>query len=140
MARTSSTIHVDAPLDRVMDVIRDLENYPNWTSGISAVEILETDSSKQPTLARFKISGGPISDLVELEYAWHSDSVEWHLKKGSTVTELNGSYKVVADETGCQVTYELVADVSISLPSFIKTAAEKTIVTSALQGLKDYVK
>lgn len=123
-----------------MEVIQDLKNYPAWTSGISAVEILQTDSNNLPIKAKFQISGGPISDLVELEYVWQPDQVQWHLIKGNTVTALNGAYKVKAEESGCTVTYELTADVSIALPGFLKSAGEKTIITSALEGLKDYLK
>lgn len=139
MALTSSSVHIAAPVERVMGAIRDLSNYPKWTDGISDVEILELDDKNLPMRASFTISGGPISDKVELAYAWGSDFAKWHLLKGKTITALEGTYRIREDEFGCVVTYELSAEISISLPSFIKAAGEKTIVTTALQGLKDYL-
>ena len=123
-----------------MGIIRDVENYPKWTSGISNIQVLERDSSGQPLRTIFQLDGGPISDRVELSYVWHAESVEWHLISGKTITALDGEYRVMQSGTGCEVTYELSAEVNIPIPSFIKSVGEKTIVTSALQGLKDLAK
>ena len=140
MARTSSTIHINAPLERVMGIIRDVENYPKWTSGISDVKICETDSQGRPVRTTFQMSGGPISDLVELGYTWNSDSVEWHLISANAITALDGAYRLSQVGDGCDVTYELSAEVNLPLPSFFLSAGEKTIVTSALEGLKEFAK
>jgi len=121
-----------------MEIIRDVENYPKWTSGISEVEVLERDTQERPIKTRFSLSGGPISDRVELQYQWQANFVEWKLTSGTSITELDGSYRVVENGSGCDVTYELSAEVNLPLPSFIKSAGEKTIITSALQGLKDF--
>ncbi len=138
MARTSSSILIDAPIEKIMGIIGDVENYPKWTSGITDVQILEQDDLGRPIRTKFKISGGPISDLVELSYNWSADQVDWHLISGSSITSLNGTYKVKELAGQSEVTYELDAEISVPLPSFIKSAGEKTIVTTALQGLKDY--
>jgi uncharacterized membrane protein len=140
MARTSSTTHIDAPLDRVMGIIRDVENYPKWTSGISDVKVCETDSQGRPVRTTFQIAGGTISDLVELGYKWDSDSVEWHLINANAITALDGAYRLSPVGDGCDVTYELSVEVNLPLPSFILSAGEKTIVTSALEGLKEFAK
>lgn len=140
MARTSSTIHIEASAEKVMGIIRDVENYPKWTSGISNIAIMEKDADGLPSRTTFQLDGGPISDQVELAYVWHSDSVEWHLVSGKTITALEGAYRIVESENGCDVTYELSAEVNLPIPSFIKSAGEKTIITSALQGLKDFAK
>ncbi len=123
-----------------MGIIRDVENYPKWTSGISDIEIIEQDDAGKPLKTIFSLEGGPISDRIELAYEWQPNSVNWHLVKGSSITKLDGSYTVTEQESGCDVTYELSAEINIPLPSFIKSAGEKTIVNSALQGLKDFAK
>ncbi|NWJ69702.1 SRPBCC family protein, partial [Pseudonocardia sp. ICBG1122] len=38
---TSSSIHIDAPPERVMAVIADFASYPEWTDQITSVEILD---------------------------------------------------------------------------------------------------
>ncbi|MEN9693099.1 MAG: hypothetical protein RLZZ330_743 [Actinomycetota bacterium] len=128
------------PAQEVMAIIRDVENYPKWTSGLSNVSILERNTEGLPLKVSFKIEGGPISDEVELDYKWQDLRVDWVLAKGNVITELNGSYEVKPNDSGCEVTYELAAEISLPLPGFIKTAGEKTIVTAALQGLKDFAK
>lgn len=140
VASTQSSISIEKPALDVMAVIRDVENYPKWTSGISNVSILELNDQGMPRKVSFKIEGGPISDQVELEYNWQELRVEWSLVKGNVITALNGSYEVKSNDVGCEVTYELAAEVALPLPSFIKAAGEKTIITTALQGLKDFVK
>jgi ribosome-associated toxin RatA of RatAB toxin-antitoxin module len=138
MARTSSSIHIDAPAHKVMGIIRDVENYPKWTAGITEVQVLERDLENRPVRAKFSLNGGPISDRVELQYTWQQNLVEWKLVSGNSITALDGSYRVVETENGCDVTYELSAEVGLAIPSFIKSAGEKTIISKALQGLKDF--
>lgn len=140
MASTSSTIHIEASAEKLMGILQDVENYPKWTSGISNITITDKDADGLPSRAKFQLDGGPISDQVELAYVWHSDSVEWHLVSGKTITSLDGAYRIISSESGCEVTYELSAEVNLPIPSFIKSAGEKTIITSALQGLKDFAK
>ncbi len=138
MARTSSSIFIAAPSERVMEIIGDVESYPKWTAGVTDVEVLERDLQNRPIKARFSLNGGPISDRVELEYTWKPFFVEWHLISASSITALDGSYRVVENGSGCEVTYELSAEVNLPIPSFIKSAGEKTIITSALSGLKEF--
>lgn len=123
-----------------MAIIRDVENYPKWTSGLSDVKVLERSQEGLPLRVSFKLDGGPISDQVELQYKWQDFKVEWNLVKGNSITALDGSYSVTPKESGSDVVYELGAEINIPLPSFIKSAGEKTIITSALQGLKDFAK
>ncbi len=138
MARTSSSIHIPASAERVMSIIGDLENYPKWTSGITEVQVLERDSENRPIRVKFSLNGGPISDRVELKYVWQNNFVEWNLVSGNSIKALDGSYRVVESSNGCEVTYELSAEVDLPIPSFIKSSGEKTIITTALQGLKDF--
>ena len=135
---TRGSVLIAAPADRVATVIADLPSYPQWTDGMSNIQVLESRDG-QPVRASFSVSGGPISDTVELAYSWTSSSLTWTLLKGSTITAMNGSYSWQSVDGGTEVTYELEIGLSIGLPGFIKRTAEKTIVSTALQGLKKRV-
>ena len=60
---TTGTIAINASVDSVKAVLADIELYPLWTSGMSDIEILETDGVR-PLRARFSVSGGPIQDRI----------------------------------------------------------------------------
>ena len=55
------------------------------------------------------------------------------------MTGMTGRYAWEAVGAGTNVIYELEISLAMSLPGFIKRAAEKTIVTTALEGLKKRV-
>ena len=132
---TSGAIEINAPVDVVVNVLADLASYPDWTEGMYDVEVLE-DADGRPTRARFSVSGGPIRDTVDIAYAWDPNRVSWTLLKGNTITTMNGCYSWQAAGATTRVTYDLEIALSMTVPSFLKRAAEKTIVTTALQGLK----
>lgn len=120
-------------------MIADVVAYPEWTDGMSDVVVDVTNSDNSVAQATFSIQGGPISDRVTLAYAWSSDSVSWHLIHGSSLKALDGTYTWQEVDGGTMVSYSLAVDLSMSLPGIIKRAAEKQIISMALQGLKKRV-
>ena len=136
---TTSQIVIDASPEQVLAVISSLEEYPSWTEGMKNVTINARDARGRALEATFVVASGPINDAVTLAYTWHESSLAWHLVSGSTLTKLDGSYawQQVGDHT--EVTYQLSVDLSIGLPGIFRRAAEKQIVSTALQGLKKKV-
>ena len=63
--RTESTIVIDATSNAILEVIADLAAYPQWSEGITSVEVLETEKNR-PTLARFVLDAGIIKDTPDL--------------------------------------------------------------------------
>lgn len=135
---TQGSIVISADAARVASVLADVRAYPAWTEGMSDIRVLD-EADGLPTRAAFRVAGGPISDIVELSYQWSEGRVAWTLLKGNTITAMDGSYSWTPSAGGTEVTYTLAIELSMSLPGFIKRAAEKTIVTTALQGLKKRV-
>jgi hypothetical protein len=72
-----------------------------------------------------------------LAYQWDSDTaVRWTLAEpGSMVTEMTGAYLLADDGTGTKVSYELAVGTRVPL-GLLKRRAEKTIIDTALRGLK----
>ena len=86
--QTQSSISIDATPERIMQVIADLEAYPQWSDGITSVTILSKfEDDDRPADARFTLASGPIKDTYELEYDWTGNSkVTWTLTKAEMLT------------------------------------------------------
>ena len=140
--KTESSIVIDASPADVMAVIADLQAYPQWSDGITSVEILSKyEDDDRPADARFKVDSGMIKDTYELEYDWQGNaSVSWTLTKGDMLTAMEGSYSLTENADGdTTVRYLLAVDVKMPMIGMLKRKAEKVIVDTALKGLKKRV-
>lgn len=140
--QTESSIVINAAPASVMAVIADLPAYPQWSDGITAVEVLSKyEDDGRPADARFHLESGPIKDVYELEYDWTGDTkVTWKLTKGDMLTAMDGEYALADNGDGSTtVHYRLAVDVKIPMIGMIKRKAEKVIVDTALKGLKKRV-
>ena len=139
--QTESSIVIDASPRTVMEVIADLGAYPDWSDGITSVEVLSTGSDGRPTQARFHLASGPIKDTYELDYTWQGDAfVHWILTKGDMLTMMDGSYTLIDNgDESTTVEYRLAVDVKIPMIGMLKRKAEKVIVDTALKGLRKRV-
>ena len=139
---TESSIVIDASPNKIMAVIADVAVYPQWSDGITAVEVLtKFEDDGRPADARFHLESGPIKDVYELEYDWTGESrVTWTLTKGDMLTAMDGEYSLADNGDGTTtVHYRLAVDVKIPMIGMIKRKAEKVIVDTALKGLKKRV-
>jgi ribosome-associated toxin RatA of RatAB toxin-antitoxin module len=140
--QTESSIVIAAAPAKIMDVIADLEAYPQWSDGINEVKVLSVfEDDNRPADAHFSLVSGAIKDDYELEYDWDGDhKVSWTLTKGDMLTAMDGVYELVDNGDGTTtVNYRLSVDVKIPMIGMIKRKAEKVIVDTALKGLKKRV-
>jgi carbon monoxide dehydrogenase subunit G len=136
--RTSSSITVAAAPAAVMRVIADFGAYPDWASGVRSAEILAAADSGRADRVRFRLDAGPIKDSYVLAYEWDGDAaVRWQLAEaGSMVTDMSGAYLLAAEGTGTRVSYELSVGTRVPMLGLLRRRAEKTIIDTALKGLK----
>ncbi len=140
--QTESSIIIAATPAAIMAVIADLPAYPEWSDGITSVQVLSRfEDDDRPADARFQLTSGAIKDTYELEYDWEGDtSVSWTLTKGEMLTAMDGVYALSDNGDGtATVNYRLAVDVKIPMIGMIKRKAEKVIVDTALKGLKKRV-
>ncbi len=143
----SESITINATPEEVMAVIADLEDYPNWSEGFTAVEIITTHDDGATKDAAFSISTPVGKDTYEISYIWTgNDAVSWSLNsddsgkpKSGMMKKLIGSYTLQAEGDGTKVIYELEIDPKIPMMGFMKKKAAATIVDQALNGLKKRV-
>lgn len=140
--RTKMSIVIDAPADKIMDVIADLPAYPNWVGAAKTVEVLQSGPGGRARRARFVLDAGMVRDTYELVYDWAPDgkSVRWHLEKGELQAAQDGSYRLVDLGGGhTEVVYELTVDLKIPMIGMFKRKAERVITDTALKELKKRV-
>lgn len=136
----SSTISIAAPPEQVLAVIADLEAYPEWTTAIQSAEIVDSHADGRPRQAKFVMDAGVLKDEYVLEYDWNASGVSWHLVGKSAVQRSQvGSYALVPQGDGTEVTYQLAVDISMPMLGMFKRKAEKMIMDSALKDLKKRV-
>ena len=123
-----------------MAVIADFAAYPEWATGVRAAEILEQLDDGRASRVRFTLDAGPIRDRYVLRYQWDGDAqVRWDLdsaEPGAIISELSGGYLLADRGVGTDVIYDLTIGVRIPMIGMLKRKAEKTIIDTALKGLK----
>jgi hypothetical protein len=120
-----------------MGVIADFAAYPDWATGVRSAEVVEQGADARPRRVRFALDAGLIKDSYVLVYDWDGDrAVRWELvEPGTMVTEMSGAYMLADDGPGTKVSYELAVGTRVPL-GLLKRRAEKTIIETALKGLK----
>ena len=137
--RTTASITVAAPRADVMAVIADFASYPEWASAVRSAEVIGRGGGGRASQVRFALDAGVIRDSYVLSYDWDgNDGVRWDLSEpGSVITALSGGYLLADADAGTKVTYDLAVDVRVPMPGMLKRRAEKTIIETALKGLRD---
>lgn len=141
---TKSSVTINSAPAEVLDVIADFDGYPEWTGQIKQAEVLTEDEQGWPDRVRMTLDAGVIKDTYELAYTWDvtedgTGVVSWKLVESSILKALDGVYRLSGGGDRTEVVYELSVDLSIPVIGMIRRKAEKTIVETALKGLKKRV-
>lgn len=138
---STSTITIDAPIDAVRAILFDLAAYPTWSTAIKSAEVKATDDQGRATSVKVSIDAGMMKDRVLLNYDWSAapDRLEFSLDEADLLTAMNGAYITKAiDADTTSVSYELGVEVSMPIPSMMRTKAEKATIDQALAQLKEH--
>jgi len=132
---------IEAPRSAVMAVIADFSAYPQWANGVRSAEVIPAGQDGRAEQVRFTIDAGVIKDSYTLGYTWQGDEqVRWDLiERGSAISEMSGAYRLDESGTATIVTYELAVGLAIPMIGMLKRRAEKTIIDTALKGLRSRV-
>lgn len=124
-----------------MAVIADFAAYPQWASGVRSAEVTEPGEPGRARQVRFQLDAGMFRDSYVLRYRWDGDrGVRWDLAEpGSVISELTGEYRLSDADGVTEVTYELSVDIRIPMLGVLKRKAEKTIIDTALRGLRERI-
>lgn len=138
--KASDTIVVNATPEQIMEVILDLEAYPEWSTEIKSVEVLSRDDEGRPVEAHFDADVRVAQIDYTLRYEHGTpDAVSWTLSQGDVLKQLDGAYVLAAQGDATLVDYTLTADIAMPVPGFLKKRATRTILDTGLKGLKKRV-
>ncbi|MFN8016384.1 MAG: SRPBCC family protein [Acidimicrobiia bacterium] len=137
--RASQEIEINSHLEKVLEIILELDQYPVWIDEVQSVEVHDRDSRGRAITATLVTSamGKTINQTYKYDYSKYPLEISWSLTKGDMLKSLSGKYSL--EEKGeylTKVKYELDVEMSVSLPGFIKKKAAQKIVSSALDNLK----
>jgi ribosome-associated toxin RatA of RatAB toxin-antitoxin module len=136
--QTSASIDIAAKPDDVMAVIADFEHYPDWVDSMKSAEVLTSVAGKAKTV-RMVLDHTLVKDNYVLAYEWKPYAVRWKLIEGNLLKAMDGSYLLKPNGAKTTVTYTLAVDINMPMIGMFKRKAEKTIIDSALKGLKKRV-
>jgi ribosome-associated toxin RatA of RatAB toxin-antitoxin module len=134
---TESTL-VNAPPDVVYRVVTDFERYMDWVSDLKRIDVLERDEEGRPLEVEFRAAafGRSTTDTLHYDYSRAPDLLSWHQTRGDLTSTLNGQYRFEPAPGGTLLTYDLEVEMSVPIPSFIKSRAAYRIQDQALRELK----
>ena len=115
MLSVSHTVHIDAPPEKVWDVIIDVEGWPRWANHMKSLE--RQGGGPLGAGSRVKVTPrglrGSVWEVTEFE-AGHSYTWTTQLAPGLRLT---GGHVVEADGVGTKATFSLAASGPLSLPA-----------------------
>ena len=122
----------------VFEVAADLAAYPEWATGVSAVEVLETGADGRATRARFEVDGFVKRISYELTYDYdYPRRISWRAVPGDDIKDMEGYYAFREREGGgTDIVYALRVEPAFVIPGFLRRQAERQIVQAALRGLR----
>lgn len=143
-AHTVVLITVPASVEACFAVAVDLEAYPAWVQGITAVEVSERDARGWPLRARFEASAMGRRSAYALAYDLSEAprQLGWTMVEGDLTSRLEGNYlfepspTATDDEVATDVTYQLTVDLAVPLPGYVRRRAEDKIIEAALNRFK----
>jgi hypothetical protein len=121
------------------DVLTDFELYPDWAADIKAVVIDERDPQGRAELVTFRAAafGRSTSYTLRYDYTHAPDELSWIQVDGDITRRLDGAYILEpSGEGGTDIRYDLIVDLKVPLPGFVKRRAEGRIMGTALRELK----
>lgn len=120
------------------------EDYPTWAHDIKETEVLERDAEGRGLRVRYRAAamGRSTTYVLGYDYSEAPRRMSWTLLESDITRQLDGSYDfapVEGEPDRTDVTYELIVELVVPLPSFVKRRAESRIVHTALRELKSWV-
>ena len=134
MAETASqTTTIAAPPDRVWAIAADVEHYPEWAKDVKDVVVRARDEQNRPIEVEFRASALGRSTHYTLSYDY-SDApsvLAWSMLRGDIMRTIDGAYHFSpTTDGGTEVRYDLIIDLVVPLPGFVKRRAEVRILNT----------
>ena len=135
----SETVTINAPLDQVLAVVRNIPGQVDWFPGCVSAEVLSADAEGLPTRARQVNDVKVAKDEFEVDYAHTDTGMSWTLVAPSKAQkDASGSWRLAPKGSGTEATLTLTIDPSLPLPGFLMKKAIGDTLKGATKGLKKH--
>jgi ribosome-associated toxin RatA of RatAB toxin-antitoxin module len=132
----SESILIEAPPEKILEVVAAIETYPEWMPAFKLAEVRERDSEGRPSKAEFEVDARIKQLQYVLKYTYTDTGLSWRSISGD-VKEIVGSYSLEPSGDSTKVTYEYSIDPGFPIPGFLRRQGVKMMVDSALKDLKN---
>ena len=143
MARLGGTAstEIDAPIDQVWAAIEDVLAAPEWQDGLIAVDALEHDDQRRPTLVETENDAKVRTIKSDVSFAYQAPTrLSWRQEKGD-LKSLEGSWDLEDLGGGrTRATYTLDGDPGRVLGMLIRGPVEGYIRAVLVEGRPDELK
>jgi carbon monoxide dehydrogenase subunit G len=139
---SSGTIQIEASIEAVQSALFEIAKYPEWSSAIKSVEVLEKDESGRLISGKFVIDAGMMKDKVTLDYDWSEApaKLSFTFNDADLLTGMEGAYSIKAiDADTTEVTYQMGVEISMPIPAMMRRKAEQATIDQALAQLKSHL-
>ena len=128
---------INAPLDEVLAVVRNIPGQVDWFPGCVSAEVLSTDAEGRPARARQVNDVKVAKDEFEVDYAHTDAGMSWKLVAPSKAQkDASGSWSLASKGSGTEATLSLTIDPSLPLPGFLMKKTLGDTLKGATKGLK----
>ena len=131
--QASQTTTIAAPPERVWAIAADVERYPEWAKDVKDVIVRAREGEGRPTEVEFRASalGRSTHYTLGYDYSEAPDVLSWRLIRGDIMSTVDGAYHFTAVANGgTEVRYDLVIELVVPLPGFVKRRAEVRILNT----------
>jgi len=131
--KASQTTTIAAAPDRVWAIAADFERYPDWAKDVKDVVVRSRDDQGRPVEVEFRASalGRSTHYTLAYDYSQAPAVLSWRMIRGDIMRTIDGSYNFSATaDGGTEVRYDLLIDLVVPLPGFVKRRAEVRILNT----------
>jgi uncharacterized membrane protein len=131
--QASQTTTIAAPSERVWAIAADFERYPEWAKDVKDVVVRVRDGEGRPVEVEFRASalGRSTHYTLAYDYSQAPARLAWSLVRGDIMSTVDGAYVFTpTTDGGTEVRYDLVIELVVPLPGFVKRRAEVRILNT----------
>jgi uncharacterized membrane protein len=131
--KASQTTIIAAPPERVWAIAADFERYPEWAKDVKDVVVRARDDAGRPSEVEFRASalGRSTHYTLAYDYSQAPHALAWRMLRGDIMRTIDGAYHFAPTaDGGTEVRYDLVIDLVVPLPGFVKRRAEVRILNT----------
>jgi carbon monoxide dehydrogenase subunit G len=117
----SSTAEIDAPMERVWELVEDVESAPQWQGGVKALRALERDEDGRAVLCESETDAKVRTVRSTVRFHYHGPtSLTWNQERGE-LKSVEGSWELEDLGGGrTRATYSIEADLGRMLGMVIR--------------------